>query len=131
MTEPTIIDPVVQRDVWDCGVSCLQMLLGRPYENIRSCIREKRPTGLSVRQMRSIAKKLGHTLTYSKTYQDDDIGIWDLQRQMLDSKEQEGHFVVYVKDTIYNPAQGQWWTDADAYLKESRYWVEGILRRKE
>lgn len=130
INEPIVIEPIMQKDAADCGVACLAMLLSIPYREARSvCPKKVGSDGLSVRQMQNIAKRLGCALSYSKLYDEEDIGIFDLQRAG-DDNDTEGHYVVFVKDTVYNPAQGEWWTDADTYLKESRYTVDGILRRK-
>ena len=131
MTEPIVIEPIMQKDAADCGVACLAMFLSIPYREARiACPKRVGADGLSVRQLQNIAKRLGYSLSYSKLYDEEDIGILDLQRLSSDGKDTEGHFALYVKDTVYNPAQGEWWTDADTYLKESRYTVDGILRRK-
>ena len=130
MSDPVVIDPIMQMDTADCGVACLAMILSAPYREVRiACPKKVGSEGLSYRQMQNVAKRLGHSLTYTKLYDEEDIGILGLQRPSSDGTED--HWVVYVKDTIYNPAQGQWWTDADAYLKESRYTVDGILKRRE
>lgn len=122
----------MQKDIWDCGVACLQMLLGKSYTDVRACIRQRHPDGLSLRQMKNIAARLGHKMTYRTRVEDDDIGILHVQRPVVPgARRQDGHCVVYVRDTVYNPAQGQWWMDLDAYLKSTRYSVSGILVLRE
>ena len=132
MSDPVVIVPTPQLDTWDCGVACLQMLLGASYQEIRALIRAKKPDGLSVWQLRHIAASLERPLVYRAAVDDDDIGILDLERTVEGkASEWEGHYAVYVKGTVYNPAQGQWWTDVGSYLKASRYRIAGILKRKE
>lgn len=135
MTEPIVITPTIQRDIWDCGVSCLEMLLGVPYASIRPLIRYKQPTGLSDKEMKRLAKAFGYPLRFCGMVHDDDIGIICLERYSdpthPDPEQMEGHYAIYAKDTLYNPAQGQWWLDADDYCRQGKWMVRGILKRKE
>ncbi len=125
--EPIVIDPLVQRDDWDCGVACLAMLLGRSYAEVRGCIRSIRPDGLTNRQMTRIAKRLGYVLSHRPHVDEDAVGILDLDRETDD--RWEGHFVIFAKGTVYNPSSGQWWMDLDTYLRYSRYRVCGLFVR--
>jgi hypothetical protein len=132
--EPVVIEPIIQKDVWDCGVCCLSMLLGVPYATVRAQIRYKEPVGMSLREIRRVARSLGYSLRLSRTVDHEDIGVLILERQRVEGVPKagiEGHVVMYAKGTLYNPAQGDWWTDVDSYLKKSRYRVVGILKRKE
>lgn len=128
--EPITVKPQMQQDVWDCGLTCLAMLLGETYDTLRPFVRAKKPDGLSTNQLRSIAKKCGKPLVFRTNVDEEDIGILDLERQDPDTGEWEGHFAFYARDTVYNPAQGTWWMDTDAFCKEHRWRVVGILRRK-
>lgn len=128
MTEPSIIEPVMQKDVWDCGIACLQMITGMPYAEVRQHVRAKAPTGLSNAQVKRIAAKVGKPLAYRKELRDDDIGILDLQRSSPSGPE--GHFAIYVNGSVFNPADGLWYTDIEAYLTKSRYDVVGVFVRK-
>jgi hypothetical protein len=125
MTEPVVIEPQMQKDIWDCGVACLAMLLGRSYQEVRACIRFKAPAGMSVYEIRRVAKTLGHPLVFSKIVDHEDIGILILER------EDDAHVVLFAKGTLYNPAQGEWWTDVDSYLKRSNYRIVGLLQRRD
>jgi len=130
VSEPVVIEPMMQKDTWDCGVVCLCMLLGVSYQDVRSKIRYRHPTGLSNHEIRRIAKSLGYPLRLSLKGADiDDIGVLLLERGEGDNSE--GHAVLYVKGTLYNPAQGEWWTDVESYLKRSRYRVVGIFTRRD
>lgn len=134
MSEPVVIDPVMQRDGWDCAVACIQMLLGASYHDVRKHIRLKNPTGLSIKQILRIAKVMGHPLACSKDVLVEDIGILSLDRSCDSSNPRaphEGHCVMYLKGVIYNPAQGQLWTDPEAYTLAGKWTVEGILKRKD
>ena len=117
---------MVQKEDWDCGVACLAMLLGRTYAEVRARIR-KYPDGVSNRQMMRAAKALGQPVSHRPHVGDEDVGILDLERETDD--RWEGHFAVYAKGTVYNPASGQWWMDLDTYLKYSRYRVCGLFVR--
>lgn len=124
--EPIVIDPIVQKEEWDCGVACLAMLLGRAYADVRARVR-KCPDGLSNRQMMRCAAALGQRLSHRPHVGDDDVGILDLEREIND--RWEGHFALYIRGAVYNPASGQLWPDVDTYLQYSRYRVCGIFVR--
>lgn len=118
---------MMQKDIWDCGVACLAMLLGLPYPVVRSRIRYKKPIGLSSHEIRRVARVLGFPLRFSKEVDHEDIGIVVLERTGGDR-----HAVLYAKGTLYNPAQGEWWTDLSSYQERSRYRkIIGIFKRED
>ena len=126
--QPLVIEPVMQKYTWDCGIVCLQMLTGAPYIEIRKKIRYKMPVGMSLREMKSVSKRLGFPLSFSKEVDHDDVGILILTHSL---NLTDAHAVMFAKGTIYNPAQGQWWMDVDSYLAQTGYEKLGILQRKE
>jgi len=126
--QPLVMEPVMQKFTWDCGIACLQMLTGQSYVDIRKKIRYKMPVGLSLRELRSVSKRLGFPLSFSKEVDHDDVGILFLVHSLDPT---DGHVVVFAKGTIYNPAQGQWWTDVDSYLAQTGYEKRGILQRRD
>lgn len=128
MIEPIVIEPSMMLNIADCGIVCLKMLIGCSYADVfGACYRRPNPAhvGMSTRQMISVAKKLGVTLRFSKQVDEDGVGILD-----LDHADGEGHFVMYAKGTIYNPAQNEWWTDIESYLVRGEWIVAGLLWRE-
>lgn len=129
MTEPTIINLVTMRDEGDCAVCCLAMVCGVTYSDVLQCCPKRAQAtvnGLSNRQMQNVATRLGRTLRLLTEPEDDDIGILTLTKT-YDAQCQ--HAVVYVKDTIINPRDGEFWTDLDAFLRDRKWQVESFLRR--
>jgi ABC-type bacteriocin/lantibiotic exporters, contain an N-terminal double-glycine peptidase domain len=142
MTLP-VIEPVNMKDSADCGVACLAMLLGKSYGAVCEALPKRRRNaivgeeGLNLRQMKLLATKLGSRLRYIHTqteFHADSVGILCLCRPADPSKptgKTEGHYVVYAKETLYNPAEGLWWLDPETFLKTRRWEVEGILVRED
>lgn len=130
--EPLVIEPCVQKDISDCGVACLAMYLGLPYQQVRAhCPRRVGDDGLSNRQMQRVATKLGARLT-SVPLGDEAVGILDLQRPADPAKprgKREGHYAVYIRGVVVNPADGSIWTDLDVFCATRRWTVYGLLVR--
>ena len=129
MTEPLVIEPRMQKDTWDCAPMCLSMLLGVPYaiilEQFDIKAARKRP-GMTLTHIQRIASKLKKPLLWRAQVDDEDVGIISLGT--VDGKR--GHVAIYARDTIYNPANGEWWTDADAFYADGKWVVEGTLIRR-
>jgi hypothetical protein len=122
---PTVIVPQMQMSDWDCAVAALAMLLEVPYADVRRHVRAKAPTGVSVASMRRIGTRLGKPLVWRTFTSDEDaIGVLYL------THPDRAHAVLYVRDTVYDPASGQWWTDADTYFRTSGYTPDGLLMRE-
>jgi len=134
MTEPVVFEPVIMKDVWDCGVSCIAMLTGTSWQDVRKQIRFKRPEGLSVHEVKRICKALGHPLVARKDVHTEDIGMLVLDRLSDPARpngDHEGHYVMFFNGSIYNPAQNEVWTSPEAYTAKGRWTVVGILKRRE
>ncbi len=138
MTEqPEIIEPIMMKDSWDCGVACLCMLLSKPYGEVRAAIprRTKVSEGLGPQQMRNIAKTLGCTTWLMKDGDASEIiGIMGLSRPvdpLKPTRKHEGHYVLLIKGVLYNPADGHIWTDIDSFFKTRRWAQTGILVRED
>lgn len=140
--EPIIIEPQTQKDAADCGVACLSMLCGVSFAAVMEALPARRRKlianveGMSIRQMRQVARKLGRPLRWidEGTMPADSIGILGLSRPIskdVPGGKREGHYVIYVRGTIYNPAENMWWMEADAFCKTRRWEPEGILVRTE
>ena len=133
--EPVAFDPFMQKDASDCGVACLQMMTGLSYEQVlKACPRKAKQEGLSNRQLLNVAKKLGFPLRYIKTTEPGHhVGILDLHRPADPANrkgEWEGHFVMFMRNSLYNPAEGTVWTDVDTFLKTRRWEPLGIFVRE-
>lgn len=137
-----MIEPHIQKDVADCGVACLAMLCGVSFETAMMSLPKTRRRaitnveGMSVRQMCRAAKRMGRPLIWvaADKMAPDAIGIMGLSRPVDKSKpggNAEGHYVIYVRGTIWNPADGMWWMEADAFFKTRRWEPDGVLVRVE
>lgn len=121
---PLVIEPSVMKTDGDCAIVCLRMLLGRPYAEVRAACR-RTTGGLSTRQIQSVASRLGVRLAYTPGPPPDDaVGILD-----LDHDNGVGHYVIYVKDTVFDPSTGELWTDVEAYCAQEQYEIAGLLWR--
>ena len=112
MGSPAIIEPVMQKDIYDCGVASLAMLLGLPYSEVRKAAsdiyKERLKEGLDTRSMIRIAKELGHVLK-SVPYPNPDL---EPQTGILGTYD---HYVMLFEGVVYNPADGLLY-DVDTYL---------------
>jgi ABC-type bacteriocin/lantibiotic exporter with double-glycine peptidase domain len=141
MTEPIVIQPSINKMGSDCAIACVEMLTGLPYQTVRDAVPRRylkdlnNGAGLSNRQLRNLAARLGFSLRYVKW---DDVtstmvGILDLQRLADPANpkgEWEGHFLIFSKFTLYNPADGTIWTDPDAFFKTRRWEPLGVFVRE-
>lgn len=132
VSEPVVIEPTMMKSGGDCAVCCLKMLLGVSYPEVVAAVSKKHQRtvhaeGLTTLQMMNVARKLGTPLDYLDAPDEDDIGILDLERPDSD----EGHAVMYLRGVIFNPADGELWTDDDAFLQRGGWTVVGFLRRKQ
>ena len=130
MVEPVVIEPTIMRSIGDCSICCLKMLLGVSYPEIIAAVARRRQKtvhedGLTTLQMIYVGRRLGFKLVYHDKPKDDEIGILDLVRG------DEGHVVMYLKGIIYNPADGELWTDDVAFLKRGGWSIEGFLWRQQ
>lgn len=140
MTEPVVIQPLTMRSIGDCAICCLSMICGRTYADVVKTIPRRwrsscHAEGLSIRQICSVAKRLGTRLEYWESpdddnergwERDDSIGVVDLERAI---EPCDGHLVIYLKGIVFNPADGEIWTDLDAFCERGKWKVEGFLWR--
>lgn len=141
--QPLVIEPTMMKNSADCGIACLSMLLGKSYGEVTAVLPKRRRAvitaneGLDLRQMKMLATRLGWRLRYIHTqteFHADSVGILSLWRPIAADKptgNREGHYVIYAKETIYNPAEGLWWMDPESFFKTRRWVVEGILVRED
>lgn len=132
MTEPFVFEPTVMKSVGDCGICCLRMLLGVPYEAVLAALSKKAQRtvmqdGANVLVFCNAAKRLGFTLEYhDDDFNPDYVGVLVLERTVNDDK----HMVMWSAGTIYNPADGLIYTDLETYLTKTLYKVVGFLFRR-
>jgi ABC-type bacteriocin/lantibiotic exporter with double-glycine peptidase domain len=122
------IEPRMQRHVWDCAITCMEMLLRVPWDDLRAKLR-KPLEGMNAPHIQRHAKKFGHTLKWRETSDvpEDAVGILIVEEKYSRTAT---HAVIYAKDTIYDPGDGRWYMDADEYLGLKQYRVIGILTRR-
>ena len=129
MNEPFVIEPTLMKSVGDCAICCLRMLTGNTYAEVVAAVpRRERKTfmesGISVLQAINIARKLGVELEYhDDDFNPDYIGILVLRRTV----NNDMHAVMWLGNGLYNPADGNIYTDLETYLTKCLYRVEGFL----
>ena len=126
--EPVVIEPTLMKSSGDCSICCLKMLLGVSYPEIIAAIPKKlqktvHHDGLNVQQCINVGRRLGFTLEYHHEPEDDEVGVLSLER--IDG----GHDVMWMRGVIYNQADGELWTDDDAFLARRQWTVVGFLKR--
>lgn len=141
MTEPVVFEPTMMKAQSDCAVACVRMLTGLPYEAVRAGVPRRylrdlnNGVGLSNRQTANLSKRLGFPLRYVKGEDIPSIvGILDLHRPADPAKRRgkwEGHYVMVAHRVVYNPADGNVWTDLDSFLKTRRWEPVGVFVRED
>ena len=130
MIDPIIIEPSTRRSDNDCAICCLKMLLGVDYSAITAAIPKRaKPSknGLTVRQMRAVAKRLGFDLRSRSTPpEDDEIGILDLEKD----HDPDGHVAMFARGLVYDSTLGLLYTDIGAYSLITGWTVIGFLWRE-
>jgi ABC-type bacteriocin/lantibiotic exporter with double-glycine peptidase domain len=139
MNEPMAMEPAVMKNASDCGVACLQMLLGCSYSQVMDALPRRnrmkivKEEGLGTQQMKNIAARLGFSLTWVVDGDlSESVGILGLARPIDPNKpnsDKEGHWVVLFKGALWNPAEGLIWTDLEAFFDSRRWKPTGILVR--
>ena len=117
------IKVVSQRHSWDCGVSCLSMLLAQPYGDVAAVVREvverrkRRRRGLIIADMQDVAAHFGVLLApiyRSKGYLDNRTGILGVIDGEMDKA---GHWTVLKAGVIVDPDGAEVWSVADYMAK--------------
>lgn len=132
MTEPFVIEPMMQKSTGDCGIVCLKMLIGCTYAQVFEALSKRAQKtaiadGATVFQFIKAAKRLGVELEYHDAdFDPDKLGILVLDRTVNDDQ----HQVLWLQGCLYNPADGLIYTDLETYLTKCLYRVEGFLSIK-
>ncbi len=124
-----MISLVPQRKAFDCGVAALSMWGHIEYEDAYALAISRFGAsvryGLQLKEMRLLAKLLGHDLRvvhYRRVDLEDDSGILGVNWTTMSG----GHWVVLRKGTIIDPAKAQVW-DADEYIRTHEARVGSLL----
>jgi hypothetical protein len=113
MPAAPIIQIQLQRELADCAVASLAMLLGESYEDVLRVVttidRSQGKRGLWTRTLQRIAKQLGHTLRIKRTFDlESDYGLLRLP----------DHAVILRNGLVIDTNATLW--DADAYLSSRK-----------
>lgn len=105
------LEPIVQKNVHDCLIACLAMVLGRPYVEVHTVaqlIVKDMASGLTELETKRVAKALGFKLRAGKPPEDfdDETGILILKGP---------HAVVIFSGALLDPASGLLYVP-DAYF---------------
>lgn len=119
MTPPIAIEPIVQKDINDCGIAALAMLLGHPYREVSEVAlsvvsKTVHKSGMWATDIRRIAKALGVKMYTKKVLPEDGTGLLAVCRPG------EHHLTVMFQGVVINPADGLIW-DYDAYLARGKW----------
>jgi ABC-type bacteriocin/lantibiotic exporter with double-glycine peptidase domain len=116
---PLSMKLVQQTTDYDCGIACLSMLLQEEYVEVHAAAAKalkKWPSssGLTTRQMQTIAKKLGHTLK-SIEIRTPDTSI-TATGILLVGAGRKYHFVTIFQGIVIEPTYNRVW-NLQTYLK--------------
>jgi hypothetical protein len=119
------IEPIVQKDVADCGIASLAMLLGRPYQEVSKVAlaivsKKVHKRGLWSTEVKRIAKALDIRLRVRRKLRDEATGLLVLKRPG------EAHIAVLFQGVVINPADGLVW-DYDAYLAKGCWIFHSLM----
>lgn len=131
MAAPEIIEPIMMKSSWDCGVASLAILLGHPYREVYEAVlsryKQCEKYGLEIRQMIGAAKALGHPLvSLPPTDLEDATGILKVKIHSNDPDDMDYHYVVVFNGVVFNPSSGLLYT-LDAYLAANHARVLRLL----
>ncbi len=128
--DPIIIAPTMQRYSSDCATCCLAMLIGVDYTAVTAAISRRSKIakdGLTTREMRAVARRLGVELRFRFTPpEDEEIGILSLEKPT----DNDGHVAMFLYGSVYDSSSGLLYTDLGAYLLATGWEVVGFLWRE-
>lgn len=126
MNEPVFIEPIVQRDIGDCAIACLAMLVGKSYpEVVAAAPARAYQRGMHNREVVETAAKFGIRLIRRRKFDPkDDIGILILNS--VPPRKSASHAVLLLEGQIYDAANGRLWLDVDVYFRLEN-WKPGTL----
>jgi hypothetical protein len=116
---PLAIEPITQKSGADCGVACVAMISGRPYQQVADAARKiawnVAAVGLYPSQVQALAKACRCRLTRRarKGYDEDLTGVLIVR----DAQDWALHAVVIFQGCIFNPADGVLY-DHDVFLSK-------------
>lgn len=128
---PIFIEPLINREMGDCALTCLVMWTGRSYQEvIAACPPGAHKKGMWNRDVIKAAATLGATLERKRKFNlHEDDGI--LMLNPVPSKGRPSHTVVLLDGMVLDPYNGRLWLEVDIYLKTERYKTGELLREAE
>lgn len=114
-----------QRTGNDCGVACLSMLLGKPYEEVLLLVGQDHPKilqqGLWISEIMRASEKAGMKLRRLRRFDiESAYGILCLS----------DHVVILKNGLIIDPADASVW-EADVYLEKNKETPSALLQPKD
>lgn len=125
------LEPIVQKDIADCGIAALAMVLGRSYREVSEIAQlvGKKPhsRGLHTTEIDRIAKHFGGAFKRQRIITNEEAtGLLVLERGRKPNRE--FHIAALFQGVVINPADGLVW-DFDTYLTQGEWKVSAILER--
>ncbi len=131
MGKPIFIEPVINREMGDCTISCLVMWTGKPYPDvIAAAPAGAHKTGMWNKDIVATAAKLGTTLVRKRKFDiREDDGILMLNPEP--AKGRPSHAVILLDGKVLDPYNGRLWLDIEVYLRTERYKTGELLTEEE
>jgi ABC-type bacteriocin/lantibiotic exporter with double-glycine peptidase domain len=123
------LEPVMQKDIADCGVASLAMVLNVPYrivsEEAMRIAANPHKTGLWETELEKIGRVFG--ARFKRVSSADDVtGLLVVVRGK--GKSLACHIVALFQGVVINPADGLLW-EYDTYLAQGKWSPASILER--
>lgn len=136
MSKPVFIEPIANKDVGDCCITCLAMLTGRPYQDVIAAApvgAEK--DGMWQREVIATAAALGVVLRSRRRFDlREDDGILMLKPEPPKNPGSRwlrpDHAVLLLNGMVLDPYNGRLWLDVEVYLQQERYRIGSLLTRE-
>lgn len=127
MSEPMVVQPIIQVGTSDCAVAALAMYLNVPYRLASEAARLENKTvhqkGLYTTEIKRAAARMKVALVFIRRPAEDASGI------LLIDKAGASHAAVLFQGVLIDPTDGHVW-DLDTWLTTRGYKVRGLLCRK-
>lgn len=130
MGKPVFIEPIVNKDVADCTISCLVMWTGKSYQDVlEAAPSQAHKRGMYNREVIETAAKLGTALVARRRYDvSEDDGILMLAPR---PPNKQAHAVVLLNGLVLDPYNGRLWLDVGVYLTTEHYKAGQLLVEEE
>jgi len=123
------LEPIVQKDIADCAIASLAMIIGVPYRDVseRALLVCTKPHkhGMWETEITKVARNFG--VTFKKAASPEDTtGLLVVVRGK--GRSSECHITALFQGIVVNPADGLLW-DLDTYLAQGRWSIAAVLER--